>query len=32
VIDNVSVGGRKLKAAEPNVLDIGPFVEGVSFK
>jgi hypothetical protein len=32
VIDNVTVGGRKLKAAEPNVLDIGPFVEGVSFK
>jgi hypothetical protein len=32
VIDNVTVAGRKLKGAEPNVLDIGPFVEGVSFK
>ena len=32
VIDNVTVGGRKLTAPEINVLDIGQFVEGVSFK
>jgi hypothetical protein len=32
VIDNVTVGGRKLTAPEINALDIGPFVEGVSFK
>jgi hypothetical protein len=32
VIDNVTVGGRKLTAPEINLLDIGQFVEGVSFK
>lgn len=32
VIDNVTVGGRKLTAPEINVLDIGSFVEGVSFR
>ena len=32
VIDNVTVGGRKLTAPDINALDIGPFVEGVSFK
>ena len=31
-IDNVTVGGRKIKGAEANVLDIGKFVEGVIFK
>jgi hypothetical protein len=32
VIDNVTVAGKKLKGVEQNLLDIGPFVEGVSFK
>jgi hypothetical protein len=32
VIDNVTVGGRKLKGPEANLLDIGPHVEGVQFK
>ena len=31
-IDNVTVGGRKIKGAEANVLDIGKFVEGVTYK
>jgi hypothetical protein len=31
-IDNVTVGGRKIKGAEANVLDIGKFVDGVTFK
>ena len=30
--DNVTVGGRRLKGAEPNMLEIGPFVEGVTFR
>lgn len=32
VIDNVTVGGKRLKAPEQNVLDIGKFVGQVSFK
>jgi hypothetical protein len=32
VIDNVTVEGRRLKGPEQNVLDIGRFVDGVSFK
>jgi hypothetical protein len=31
VIDNVTVGGRPLTAAQPNVLDIEPHVDGVRF-
>jgi hypothetical protein len=32
VIDNVTVGGKKLKGAEQNVLEIGKFVSEVTFK
>lgn len=32
VIDNVTVAGQKLRGPQPNVLDIGRFVEGVTFK
>ena len=32
VIDNVTVEGKRLKGAEPNVLEIGPHTEGISFK
>jgi hypothetical protein len=31
-IDNVTVAGRKLKGPELNVLEIGPFVQGVKFR
>jgi hypothetical protein len=31
-LDNVTVGGRKLKKAEPDLLEIGPFVDNVMFK
>jgi len=31
-LDNVTVGGQKLTRAAPNLLDIGDFVEGVTFK
>jgi len=32
VIDNVTVAGKRIKGAEANLLDIGPFVDGVTFK
>ena len=32
VIDNVTVAGKRITGAEPNVLEIGKFVEGVVFK
>ena len=32
VIENVSVAGKRITGAEPNVLEIGNFVEGVVFK
>ncbi|MBP2157892.1 MULTISPECIES: hypothetical protein [Asticcacaulis] len=31
-IDNVTVAGKKITGAEPGLLDIGAFVEGVTFK
>ncbi|PXA90672.1 glycoside hydrolase [Caulobacter sp. D4A] len=30
--ENVTIGGKRLKAADPSVIEIGPNVEGVSFK
>ncbi len=30
--ENVTIGGKRLKAADPAVIEIGPNVEGVSFK
>ena len=32
VLDNVTVGGKRITGSAPNVLDIGPFAEGVSFR
>jgi hypothetical protein len=32
VFDNVIIAGRRLKAAEPGVLEIGPYVEGLSIR
>lgn len=32
VLDNVTVGGKKIMGTKPNILDIGQFVDGVSFK
>ncbi len=32
LIENVTVAGKRITGAEPNVLDIGKFVEGVVFK
>ncbi|MEO7579759.1 MAG: hypothetical protein ABIT83_19275, partial [Massilia sp.] len=32
VFDNVTVGGKRITKAEPNLLDIGPHVSGVVFK
>ena len=32
VIDNVTVGGKRLTGPAQNILDIGKFVEGVTFK
>jgi hypothetical protein len=31
-LDNVTVGGRRITGPEANVLEIGPFVEGVTYK
>jgi hypothetical protein len=30
--DNVTIAGRKLTAPSPGVLEVGPFVDGVTFK
>jgi len=30
VFDNVTIGGRKLKGPEPGVLEVGPYVDGLS--
>lgn len=30
VLDNVTIGGRKLKGPEPGVLEVGSYVEGLS--
>jgi hypothetical protein len=32
VLDNVTIGGKRITGPERNVLDIGPFVDGVSYK
>jgi glycosyl hydrolase family 28 len=32
VFDNVIIGGRKLKAPAPGVLDVGPYVDGLSIR
>jgi len=32
LIDNVTVGGKRVLGPQPNVLDIGPFVEGVTYR
>lgn len=32
LIENVTVGGKKLTTAEPGLLNIGPFVDDVTFK
>jgi hypothetical protein len=32
VLDNVTVGGRRLKGAEPGVLEVGPHADGVSVR
>jgi hypothetical protein len=32
VIDNVTVGGRRITGPERNVLEVGPFVEGVTYR
>ncbi|SFU56265.1 glycosyl hydrolase family 28 protein [Pseudoduganella namucuonensis] len=31
-IENVTVGGKRITGPEQNLLDIGPFVEGVTYK
>jgi hypothetical protein len=32
VLDNVTIGGKRIAGPERNVLDIGPYVDGVSYK
>ena len=32
LLENVTVGGKKLTKPEPNVLDVADFVEGVQFR
>ena len=32
VLDNVTIGGKRFTGPERNVLNIGPFVDGVSYK
>lgn len=32
VLDNVTVEGKKITGPAPNVLDVGPFVDGVTYK
>jgi hypothetical protein len=32
VLDNVTVAGRKITGPAPNILNLGPFVENVTYK